>query len=159
MVEQTADIPASDVGQPGIAGLVVEDRLAVLPQALVAVHARTVVAEDRLWHERDGLAVGPRDALDDVLEIHQVIGGSEQGVESEVDLRLPRRAYLVVLHLDIDAGRQELLDDLRTKVRQMVHRRDGEIATLVARLIGEVAARLVASGVPRGLDRVDVVVT
>ena len=65
--EQAADVPAGHVGQPGVAGLVEEQRLAALPQRLVDVHARAVVLEDRLGHERRRLAVLPGDVLDDVL--------------------------------------------------------------------------------------------
>jgi hypothetical protein len=57
VLEQAADVPARHVGQAAVAELVVEQRLAVLPQRLVAVHARAVVAEERLGHEGDGLAV------------------------------------------------------------------------------------------------------
>src|SRR6202035_2052621 len=47
---------AADVGQAAVAHLVVEERRAVLPQRLVAVHAAAVVAEERLRPERHGLA-------------------------------------------------------------------------------------------------------
>jgi hypothetical protein len=56
-LQQAADVPAGQVGQAAVAELVVEQRLAVLPQRLVGVHARAVVAEDRLRHEGGGLAV------------------------------------------------------------------------------------------------------
>ena len=60
VLEQAADVVAGDVGQAGVAELVVEQRRAVLPQRLVAVHARAVVTEQRLRHERRRLAVAPR---------------------------------------------------------------------------------------------------
>ena len=105
MLEQAADVVAREVRQAAVADLVVEERLAVLPQALVAVHARAVVLEERLGHERDGVAGRVGDVLDDVLERHQVVGGLQQRAEPEVDLGLAGGADLVVLHLDVDAGR------------------------------------------------------
>ena len=72
--EQATDVVARGVGQPGVAHLVVEQRSAVLPETLVAVHARTVVAEEWLGHERRGATVLPRDVLDDVLEEHDLVG-------------------------------------------------------------------------------------
>ena len=103
MVQQAADVPAGHVGQPGVARLVEEQRLAALPQRLVRVHARAVVLEDRLGHERDRLAVLPGHVLDDVLVQHELVGHREQRVEAHVDLGLAGGAHLVVLHLDLDA--------------------------------------------------------
>lgn len=88
VLEQAADVVAGVVGQARVADLVVEEGRAVLPQGLVAVHARAVVTEDRLRHERDGLALGARDVLDDVLVEQQVVGRLQQRVEAEVDLGL-----------------------------------------------------------------------
>ncbi len=39
MRKQATDVPARGVGQPAVSHLVVEERDAVLPEALVAVHA------------------------------------------------------------------------------------------------------------------------
>ena len=66
---------AGDVGQAGLrqVGIFVagEHRLAVLPDRLVAVHARAVVAVDRLRHEGRGLAVDLGDLLDAVfVDLH-----------------------------------------------------------------------------------------
>ncbi len=128
----------ADVGQPGVAGLVVEQRLAALPQRLVAVHARAVVLEDRLRHERGRLAVGAGHVLHDVLVEHQLVGHAQQRVEAHVDLGLARGADLVVLDLDLDAQPLEHEDHLRAQVLEVVHRRDREVALLVAGLEPEV---------------------
>ena len=64
------------------------------------VHPRAVVLEERLRHERHGLAGLPRRVLDDVLVLHDVVGGREQRAEAHVDLGLAGRADLVVVHLD-----------------------------------------------------------
>ena len=69
----------------------------------MGVHPRAVVHEQRLRHERDGLAGLVGRVLDDVLVLHDVVGGREQRVVAHVDLGLARGADLVVVHLDRDA--------------------------------------------------------
>ena len=64
----------------------------------------------------------------------------QQRVEAHVDLGLAGGADLVVLHLDLDADRSSTLDHLRAEVLVLVHRRDGEVALLVPRLVAEVRA-------------------
>ena len=135
-----------------------EQRLAVLPQRLVGVHARAVVAEQRLRHEGDGLAGLPCGVLDDVLEQHDVVGRVQQRVELVVDLGLARGADLVVTALDLEAGVGQVGGHVVAQVGVVVDRRHGEVAALERHLVAEVAARLLAAGVPPALDRVDVVV-
>ena len=161
MLQETADVPAGHVGQAGVAGLVEEQRLAALPQRLVHVHARAVVLEDRLRHERHRVAGGVRHVLDDVLVEHELVGHRQQRVEAHVDLGLAGGAHLVVLHLDLDAQLLERQDHLRAEVLEAVHWRDGEVPLLVAGLVPEVRAAVeleLATRVPHALDRVDVVV-
>ena len=87
MRQQAADVVAGGVGEAGVALLVVEQRLAVLPQGLVGVHAAAAVVETRFGHEGGDLAVLVGGVLHDVLEL-QVIG-HVQGVELVVDLWMP----------------------------------------------------------------------
>ena len=155
MREQSADVPAGHVGQSRVAGLAEEQRLAALPQRLVAVHARAVVLEDRLRHERRRLARRVGDVLDDVLVEHELVGHAQQRVEAHVDLGLAGGADLVVLDLDLDAEPLHREDHLGAQVLVLVHRRDREVALLVPDLVAEVAAAFVARGVPRRFDRVD----
>ena len=156
MGEQAADVPPAEVGQARVARLVVEQRLAALPQRLVDVHARAVVLEHRLGHERRGLAVLVGDVLHDVLVEHQLVGHAGQLVEAHVDLGLACGADLVVLDLDLDAHLLEGEHHLGPQVLEVVGRREGEVALLVADLVAEVGL-LVAGGVPGALDRVDAV--
>ncbi len=82
----------------------------------------------------------------------------QQRVELEVDLGLACRADLVVRGLDLDA---EVLQDgghLAAQVGVVVIRRHREVTLLVPHLVAEVAALLLATGVPRGRLGVDVVV-
>jgi hypothetical protein len=105
VVQDPADVPAGHLGELAVAGLVVEQRLAVLPQRLVGVHPRAVVAEDRLGHERDGLARCQAVFLMTYLNVISLSAMAAIVVEADVDLRLAAGADLVVLQLDLDAGR------------------------------------------------------
>src|SRR5665648_576307 len=158
MLEQPSDVPACDIREAAIAAFVIEERNAVLPEALVVVHPGAVLTEDRLGHERGGLATVPRDVLDDVLELHQVVAGLQQGAEAVADLLLSGGADLVVVALDADTGLGQLQTHLGAHVGEVVERRDREVATLVTGLVTLVAALLDAPAVPGRLDRVDVVV-
>ena len=65
------------------------------------MHTRAVVASYRLGHEGGSLAGLPGGVLDDVLELHHVVTGRKQGVETVVDFLLAARAYLVVSALNV----------------------------------------------------------
>ena len=158
MREQAADVVPAGVRQARVADLVVEQRRAVLPEGLVAVHPVAVVAEQRLRHERHGLARRPGGGLDDVLVRHQRVGHGQQRPEPDVDLGLAGRADLVVLHLDLDAAGDQVPDHLRAQVGVVVHRRHREVPALVPGLVSQVAAVLVLAGVPGAFHGVDVVV-
>ncbi len=57
MLEQAADVVAGRLANLAIALFVPEQVCFALPEALVAVHARAVVTENRLGHERHDLAM------------------------------------------------------------------------------------------------------
>ena len=70
MADDAADVIEAFLAEVGVfvAG---HDRLAVLPDRLVDVHARAVVAVDRLRHEGRGLAVALGDLMDAVfIDLH-----------------------------------------------------------------------------------------
>ena len=120
----------------------------------MAVHARPVVLEQRLRHERHRQVVGPCHRLGDVLVEHQLVGHGQQRVEPHVDLRLAGGADLVVLDLGLDPDLLQRQDHLGPEVLEMVHGRDREIPLLVPGLEPEVRP-LVGVGVPDALDGVD----
>ena len=157
MLNQTADVPASDVGEVGVAALVVEQRLTVLPQRLVAVHTRTVVAEHGLRHEGHGLAPGIRGALDNVLELQQIVSGLGQGVELVVDLCLAGCAHLVVATLNLEANLVQCHAHCVAQVSLLVDGGDGEVTALDGGLVAQVAALFLAASVPGSLVRVNLV--
>ena len=88
VLEQAADIMQRHLAQSRIA-VARKQRLARLPDRLVHVHAAAVIAEDRLGHERHGLAVLIGHIADDVLVQRHVVGGFHQRVEALIDLALP----------------------------------------------------------------------
>ena len=118
------------------------------------VHPRAVVAEDRLRHERHGLAGRARDVLDDVLVRHHLVGHPRQRLVAQVDLALPAGSDLVVVELARDAEPLERQHHLRAQVAERVVRRGREVALLLAHGVPE--PRLARVPVP--FRRVDVVV-
>src|ERR1051325_358915 len=65
-----------------------EGWLIALPQRLMTVHARSVIAEQRLRHEGRGLAVLTRSVLHHVLKNLQVVGRAQQIRKTKSDLAL-----------------------------------------------------------------------
>ena len=59
-----------------------------LPQRLVCVHAASVIAEDRLGHEGDGLALQIRYIFHNVFVEQHLVRGADQRVELQVNFRL-----------------------------------------------------------------------
>ncbi len=157
VLEQTADVPAGDVAELAVAGLIVEQRLALVPQRLVRVHAGAVVAVERLRHEGDRLAPLLSGVLDDVLELQNVVCRVHHRVETVVDLLLATGADLVVRPLEREAGLDQVERHLVAQVGRLVDRCHGEVAALVRRLVAEVPALFLAPGVPRALFRIDAV--
>ncbi len=131
-----------------------EHRLAALPDRLVAVHARAVVAVDRLRHEARGLAVDLRDLRDAVLVDLQLVGHQRHRRELHAELVLGGR-HLVVVLLDLHAHLGHGGEHFRTHVLRRVLRRDREVAFLGADVMPEIAALIGGVGVGREFDRVE----
>ena len=112
MREQTADVPLCCLRDQRVALRIEKKILFSFPETLVTVHSRAIVAEQRLGHERRRFPVCSRDVLDDVLVQHQMISHLRERSEAHVDLVLPARRDLVVMHFDLDAGRDHLQHDL-----------------------------------------------
>ena len=157
MIEQAADEPARQIRQTAIAALVSEERVTVLPQRDVGVHAGAVVPEERLRHERDGLPGLPGDVTDDVLELHEIVRRVHKGAETVVDLHLACGAHLVVCALDGEADFLHHLDHVIAQISHLVRRGDREVAALETGLVPQVPALFLAAGVPRRLLGVEVV--
>ncbi len=119
----------------------------------MAVHARPVVAEDRLRHERRRLTGGECRVLDDVLVEEHLIRHPRQALEAQVDLALPCRPDLVVVELALNAEPLEREHHARAEIAQRVVRRRREVALLLADRVAE--PRIAGVPVPfRGIDLV-----
>ena len=107
-------------------------------ERLVDVHARAVLAVDRLGHERRVHPVTGGDRLDHQPERDQVVGGRERVGVAEVDLVLADRD-LVVGGLELEAHLLERDLDVAPAVLAAVDRRDVEVRRGVVRVDGRVA--------------------
>ena len=87
VLDDAADVIEAGVRQIGIARTG-EQRLAALPDRLMHMHARAVVAIDRLGHEGRRLAVGLGDLVDHILVDLHVVAALGQRVELEAKLML-----------------------------------------------------------------------
>uniref|UniRef100_A0A0N4ZEB3 NAD-specific glutamate dehydrogenase n=1 Tax=Parastrongyloides trichosuri TaxID=131310 RepID=A0A0N4ZEB3_PARTI len=154
VLEDAADVPQRHLAQAAVA-VTGEQVGAALGQRLVHVHAAAVVADDRLGHEGDGLAVAVRHVLDDVLHAQQFVGLLHQGAELGADLALAGGGHFVVLHFHFDADLFQGLAHFSAKVVQGVGRRNGEVAALHARTVTAVGAVVLGAAVPCRFFRID----
>lgn len=138
VLDDAADVVQREFRQAGVA-VACEQVLAVLPHGLVHVHARTVVAHDRLRHERGGLAVGVRDVLDHVLLQLGPVGALHQRAELRADFVLALARHFVVMHFNRNAQRFQDQAHFRADVLERVDRGDREVAALLARTVAGVA--------------------
>ena len=97
------------------------------------VHARAVLAEERLRHERRVVPVPGGDLLDDDAVRHRLVGHRERVVVAHVDLVL-RRGDLVVVVLDLDPDRLERRDRVVAHLGRRILHGHREVAALVDRL-------------------------
>ena len=81
-----------------------EGWLVALPQRLMAVHSRSVIAKQRLGHKRRGLAVLTRSVLHHVLKNLQIVGRAQQIRKTKIDLALTGGGDFVMQTLDVDAA-------------------------------------------------------
>ena len=160
VLDQPANVPTGHVGEATIVLLIVEQRLAVLPQGLVAVHAGAVVACDRLGHEGGCLACESGGLVDDVLVLHEVIACMLQGVEAVVDLLLACAGDFMVCTFEDEADLLQVGDHVVTQILGVVGRWNREVTALDTVLEADVRSAVfldVQSGIPRCLDGVDLV--
>ena len=91
------------------------------------MHARAVIAEERLGHEGGGLAVAAGDVADDVLGEHDLIGALHQRLGNQVDLALAAGGDFVEMGGRRDPAIRHPLGHLRAQVDQAVGGRAREI--------------------------------
>jgi hypothetical protein len=117
--------------------------------------ARTVIANDRLRHERRGLAVRVSDVVDDVLHLLQPVRALHERREPGADFVLALARHFVVVHFDRNADLFEQQTHFRADVLERVDRRDREVAALRARTVAGVAAVEFLRRRPRCFFRTD----
>jgi hypothetical protein len=139
VLEDTANVIQAGLADPRVL-IPGEQRLAVLPDALVSVHARAVVAEDGLGHKGHGLPVAQRDVLGDVFVQHHLVGHARERVVTQIDLGLARGRHLRVMLLDDDAGLLHLQDHLGADVLLGIRGRHGKIALFMPRPVAKVGS-------------------
>ena len=153
MLDHAADEIEAELREIGIlvAGHL---RLAVLPDREVAMHARAVVAEDRLRHEAGRLAIGMRHIVDHILVDLHLVGHGDERVVLHAELVLGGGHFVMVL-FDGDAHLGHDGEHFGAHVLRRVLRIDREIAALGAHPVAEIAGLVFGVGVGRQFDRVD----
>ena len=138
MLDHAADVVERHFRQPGIT-VACELVLAALPYRLMHMHARSVVADDRLRHERRGLAIDVRRVVYAILQDLQPVGALHQRFELGADLVLAGCGNFMMVHLDFDAHLLHRKTHRRTNVLQRIDGRHRKIAALDRRPVSHVA--------------------
>src|SRR5262249_14168111 len=114
------------------------------------MHSAAIVPEHRFGHEGCRLAVIEGSILHDVLEEHDVVGGSDESVESEIDFALAATGDLMVVHFRLDTDRLKILDYVGPQILKRVNRRDRNISFFVADPVAQVilSASLISGAFP-----------
>ena len=154
MLEDAADVPQRGLRQAAVA-IAGEQIDAALGQRHMHMHATAVIADDRLGHEGDGLAIAVRHVLDDVFHGHQVVGFLHQRIELGANLALAGIGHLVVVHFHFDAYFFQRLAHFRTQIVQRIQWCHREVATLHHRPVAAVAAGVFAAGIPMRFFRIN----
>ena len=118
------------------------------------MHARTIIAVQRLGHERDALVVLVSDVLDDVLVHHQLVSHFDHLIKLEIDFALAGSRHFVMLAFDVQTAVDHRLHHFVADVHQLVGWRTGEVTLLVPNLVAEVGV-LFATAIPFCLDAVE----
>src|SRR5258706_98407 len=145
--QQSTDIVAGGLGETRIAFHVKEQGLFALPQALMYVHAGTVVSKDWLGHEGDRFTIFARGVLHYIFVKHDVISGLEQGIEPDIDLGLSRAANFMVLGLNQYAIIFEQQCHLAADILECIVGGNGEVSFLYAHTMTKVSTAI-ARAVP-----------
>src|SRR5690242_3822605 len=97
MHQYTADVVTSHLRNTRVAITIIEEWFLILPQALMRMHARTIVAVNRFGHERDGLTMFTRCVLHNILIEEHVIRSLDQRVKADIDFGLSGCANFMML--------------------------------------------------------------
>ena len=112
VLDDAADVILGGVAQVSVAVGIVEQVLAVFPQALVAVHTAAVIAEHGFRHEGQGFSMSYRSILENVLVELELISHLHQWTVFQVDLHLTAGRNFSVMDLDINPSCNHAQDSL-----------------------------------------------
>ena len=154
VLDDAADIVQRVVRQSGIA-VARKQVLAVLPDRLVHMHARAVVAYQRLGHEGGGLAVGIGDVPHHVFQDLRPVCALHQRTELGADFVLTRTANFMVKDFHRNAEGLQNQRDFSAQILRAIDGRYRKIATLDGRTMAAVAAVDLLAAVPGRLVFVD----
>src|ERR1051325_3842951 len=99
MLNDAANVIQREFTQTSIA-VAGEQVLTIFPYRLVHVHAGTIIADDRFWHEGSCLAIGMSGIQYNVLEDLSPVGALRQAGEFGADFTLTGSRYFMVMHFD-----------------------------------------------------------
>ena len=154
MFENAADIIQTELRDTGIV-FPGKERFPIFPDALVRVHPRSGITEERLRHEGHRLAMSARYVFDDVLVQHHLVCGSQKGIKSDIDFGLTGRGCLVMMLFDLDTDLFHFQDHLAPDILLGIGRSHGEIPLLMPNLPPQIDPLL--PHVPGTFLRVDII--
>jgi hypothetical protein len=115
VLQQATDVELCDVRKSGVA-VTCEERFLTLPQRLVTMHSRTVVAVQRLRHERRGLSKLVCSIANYVFEYLKVVSRSQQSGITKIDFALSGGSDFVVVAFNRHATLAQSQRDFRTQI-------------------------------------------
>src|SRR6185369_15935551 len=137
MLQQATDVVARGIRQSCIT-VAGKEWLLTLPQRLVTVHSRTVIAIQWLRHKRRRLPKLVCSIANYILKYLKIICRSQQRRIAKIDLTLSGSGNFVVMTFDIDATFGQRKRDLRSQINQRINRRARHIAFLRTNAIAEI---------------------
>ena len=138
MLEHTGDEAICGLAEIEAVALIAESVFARLEQRDVGVHARTADAVNGFGHESRMKSVRLGDALDDILESHDIVCGGQNLVVFEIYLMLSL-GDLMVGRFYFKAHLLECEADVTAAVLAAVNGAEVEIAALIVGLSGGLA--------------------
>ena len=156
MLDDATDVEQRIFRQAGVA-VACENVFTVLRDGLVAVHAGTVVTDQRLGHEGSGFTVGVGNVVNTVFEDLCSVCLGDQGVKLDAYFALSGGAHFVVMHFNRQAHLLHGGTHGSANVVQAVNWRDGEVAALHARPVPGIAVFEALIGCPGGFFRTNAV--
>ena len=156
MLDDAADVVQRDVRQTAVL-VSGEQRLAVLLQRLMHMHAVAVVADDGFRHESQGFSVSMSDVLQRVFQDLHFVGFFGQRVRRDIDLALAGGRHFMMMNFEFQTHFFASHRHRGANVLLRIHRGNRKVAALHARPMRAVAFLICLAGIPRAFVRIDFV--